>query len=371
MIRRVNIIFIMAVAFAFRASATPFFHVKCLANLYQALNIHLPDSLGSCLDNDTTWHYQGRPLRVCTNHLGDVSHIGYRLFDSKTIAEFRAPAILRFIERYALECHLMEKSNADQVDTKQFYVKFQEGNPSMLRDIDAASTLTYKEKEQRGFLVNIQSGRGPISLFIPADYQLLVGTDEVEQEKIFERDVQRLPSTVLPGDSFERKPHQRVSRHDSLLLVSEGFFLNEMIRSDVYYREADGKLNVQFDPSVPLRSISNLMLTGAFHRSIPLYLTVDQYGYTHQKLRITLQQLLRYFRSEGCTLYVGVKQSSPSMVKGTLFAVNKQLAYNHVVSFSCPTQVLTGSQVEIQGKAYVYIPLQNITEDLFIHPLKQ
>ena len=93
--RRFHIAWMMmaAAAFVFRMNAAPLFHTRCLETLSKSLQLELPDSMGENVDNDSTWHFSGKPLRVRTNMYGDVSHIGYKLFDSQWAAAYaRLPA---------------------------------------------------------------------------------------------------------------------------------------------------------------------------------------------------------------------------------------------------------------------------------------
>ena len=82
---RFHIAWIMmtAAAFTFKVDAAPSFYTRCLETLSKAMKLNLPDRMEADVDNDSTWHYAGKPLRVRTNTYGDVSHIGYKLFDSQ------------------------------------------------------------------------------------------------------------------------------------------------------------------------------------------------------------------------------------------------------------------------------------------------
>ena len=91
------------VAFACGAMAAPAYHTSCLERLARAIGLALPDTLSPGVDNDSTWSFRGRTLRIRTNSFGDVSHIGYKLFDTRWAATSTERPVLDFVERYALE----------------------------------------------------------------------------------------------------------------------------------------------------------------------------------------------------------------------------------------------------------------------------
>lgn len=108
------------------------------------------------------------------------------------------------------------------------------------------------------------------------------------------------------------------------------------------------------------------MLTGYSPKQIPLDLVVDRYGYRHEKLHVTLQQMLAYFRSEDCRVYIGIKEKTNNQLTGTLFVLNEKLGYNHVIPFTFPLSLLSGDiSAPLTAKVYAYIPLQNVTEKFF------
>lgn len=67
---------------------------------------------------------------------------------------------------------------------------------------------------------------------------------------------------------------------------------------------------------------------------------------------------------------MGIKSLSKEELSGTLFILNEDLAYNHVLSFKFPMCLLQGKDDAIAAKVYAYIPLQNVTEKYFTENLK-
>lgn len=361
----------MVAAFALEADAAPSFYTRCLERLSTALNLNLPDSLGVNVDNDSTWQFRGKTLRIRTNMLGDVSHIGYKLFDTQWAAGHAARPLLDFIERYALEQDVPRKDIDKEEEAARKRLTFIEGNASMIAQRTPEMGCVIDEVERRRYTVSWEKNNQKVCMVIPADYQLFLGTDAVELEHIFERDVQRMSAEPVEDEWQEMWKNATRSRADSVWIISKGCYLSNQIRSDLYLQGSETDMKLLLDSSKPLRSVSNVLLTGCFHRSIPMQLTIDKYGYLKSEIEVTLQQLLAYFRAENCMLYLGVKSRTNEKASVTLFAVNVKMAYNHTISLEFPFHILEGGEDKVKGKIYVYTPLQNITEKFFIENLKQ
>lgn len=354
--------------FTINVSAATSFHTRCLENLAKAIKIELPDSIGENVDNDSTWHFAGKQLRVRTNGYSDVSHIGYKLFDSHLIKDYNMQLLLDFIERYALTQDVMEEVDKLEAANKE-HITFLEGNVSLLNR-NPELPFTIHEKERRGYVVEWGSGKDKVCMQIPADYQLIVGADAVELENLFERDIQRIEPLLLPDTLPQAWKNSHISSTDTLLIASNGSYLTDMIRSDVYLHRVAGNVHILVDTLKPLQSVNNILLTGYFEQAIPLDLTIDKYGYTKTHLETTLQQLLFYCLQEHCQFYLGKKTYTEEMLTATLFAVNHKMAYNHMLSIQFPLSILHGKGGKMKGILYVYTPLQNITEKFFIHDIK-
>ena len=370
MIRRFELLLTMLVAYTAMVGATPSFYVQNLATIHQLLHLNLPSQLEPGVDNDTTWTYMNHPLRVCTNRYGDVSHIGYKLFHPDIVQSYPLRPVLDFIERYALEYDLTRQFAYKEIDENQFYVDFRQGNVSLLKHVKPEEPVSIQEEEHCGFVVNCGSGKHQIEVFIPYDYQLLVGTNAVELEQVIERDLERVPFRLI-GDELPTR-WEKATRYtaDDKACVSKGSFLNDLIRSDLYLDKKDNRYHVSTDTSNLVHYVGNLLLTGCAAQPLPLIVTLNKYGYTHTEVSITLQQYLDYCQAEGCELYVGFKQVTADSLSATLFAYHPKLKYNHMLSVEVPVALIERGEGSIRGKLYAYTPLQKISRELFINTQK-
>lgn len=367
MIKKLFIILVAVTGFVLATSAEPHFYTKLHQSIYQKLHLDLPDTLNN--NQNLVLDYQGKRIRVRTNGLGDVSHIGYKLFHDDVLGFYDSFVFFDFLERYFLELDLRldKRSPAERMDLDKVDCQ---GNVSLLGKITENTPFTLDFLERRRYKISWTIGKQTLSLTIPADCQLLLGADAIELEEIFKRDVCRIPAK-LPDYSQKKWTDTSVSADGGWMIANSGSYLSDEIRSDIYLQKKKGSYQVVTDPNKVIQSVKNILLTGASAKPLPMHLKIDQYGYKSSEIDITLQQFLEYCRKEECVLYVGIKKSGKDLVTATLFAVNNSLAYNHVLSVSFPLDILSGNTNQaIQAVLYAYIPLQNVTEKFFTGNIK-
>ena len=356
---------VAVVAFACRAMAAPAYHTSCQERLARAIGLALPDTLGPGVDNDSTWNFRGRTLRIRTNNFGDVSHIGYKLFDTRWAATSAERPVLDFVERYALEEDVLLPEDKAEFTSRKA-VAFRQGNATMLKSLTPETPVQIQAQERRAYQLDWGEGDGKVCLVIQADCQTIWGVNLLEQEAILKRDLLRT-SAALMGDSLpEAWRGCPVSQADTLAVADAGTFLSDLIRSRVFLcKDGQGMWRLLWNEALPRQTLNNLLLTGCAPWPVPLKLTWDKYGYAKEKMDLTLQQWVRYCENEGCRLYVGVKESKETGQEVTLFAVHFGLAYCHTLSLSVQDGWLRG-KASLAGTLYAFTPLQNIAEKFFI-----
>lgn len=367
--RRYHMI-LLWVAFTVAVNAAPSFQVPALERLAHNIELSLPDRLEPDADYDSLWSYRGRSLRVRTNAYGDVSHIGYKLFDKTWAATHNARPVLDFLERYALEEDVLKPEDKAEATSRKD-ITFLEGNATLLKTLTPTTSFTLKELERRVYLIEWGTGNAKVSLRISADCQTLLGANLIELEDMLERDLLRtnsiLPADILPY-TWRDYP---MSIADNVTVADGGTFLSDMIRARLYLRPDDTRpdtYRILTDSTFPNQAINNLLLTGCAKQIVFMHLTLNKYGNIRKSMVVSLQQFVRYCDITGCRLYLGIKERSDANVSATLFAVNFRLAYCHTLSLTVPYSVLQGDSV-VEGTLYAFTPLQNVTEKFFVNNL--
>ena len=350
---------ILALVAAVASCSAATFKTRRLQQIASAVGVEDMRIGKSC---DTLLTYRGRDLRIKSDITGNVSHIGYALFSESDAERLKVEALRDFVERYTLELELSldGRSAEERMDIDKVFIS--RGTWQMLRRLSSARLADVEEINRRMYRLTWMIGDKELRITIPADCQLIIGADALELESIVERDVPNFPADYTFNIQCD---DAKVSAAEGLKIVERGYYLNELIRADLYFVNKGGDMQLYCDKRNPSRSISNIMLTGQFAKPIPMKLTINKYGYKSSELNTTLQQFLAYCIEEGCTLYFGIKTSGDSRLTGTLFARNDALGYNHVMSVVFPTDIISGGNSKVASTLYAYIPLHNVTEKFF------
>ena len=69
-----------------------------------------------------------------------------------------------------------------------------------------------------------------------------------------------------------------------------------------------------------------------------------------------------FLHEKGCMLYTGLRKYDKSTIEGVAMAVNMELGYQHMLSFSFDKDLLKEpSKHQIKVKMYSYIPVHNVS----------
>ena len=350
---------------ALTAGAEISYSTKLLKRISESLELRISDNLTPNMSVDSVTTFKGKIVRFRTNGFGEVSHIGYKLFDEALVESFCPSVVFDFIERYALELDALSGKIDLAETTSRRNIEFKSGSASLFRNITPSASVSIKHEERKRFEVDITDKGLNISMIIPSDYQILSGANAIELEDIIVRNLLRSQNHLIPNTLPKEWENAENSYSENFIIANYGNYLSDKIRSEIYLYKKDEIKTLVIDSLKPTQSVKNILLTGCSDKIIPLDLTVDKYGNSKEYISISLQQMINCFRSEGCKLYLGIKDSSNEFVEATLFAVNHLLAYNHMVSIKFPVSIIKGSDDTVKGVLYAYTPLQNITDKFF------
>lgn len=342
-----------------------------LGRIASCLKIDTAAIRGNCLNIDAPVKHVDKTLRLRTNSHGDISHIGYRIFNDEIVAAYPDNRVFDFVERYALELRLKTDSRVKTAQERLALdeVSITQGCLEMLYNVTEETPLIvdYVPRRMYNFTWTID-GDKKLSMMFKADCHLITGTNAIELEQRFLHDVVRC-SRVTVDEAMQQWTNARITTSEDKRIMDTGTYLSEAINDKLYQYMHDDRWSLVRSSESAVRSICNIMLTGGCEMAtdLPLQLVVDKYGYKTDTLHITLGQLGKYLVDDHCHIYVGVKEADAENLHGTLFVVNEAMGYNHVIPFVCPFTIADGGVETIKARIYTYVPIQNVTEKFFDH----
>lgn len=314
------------------------------------------------LDKKEAFSYLGHPLNIRINKWNEIEHIGYRLF-SNTIRENNPSPIYDFLERYFLEIDLLkdiDKSIRLAID------KIQLSN----QDLGIIHTLNGTED----FKINMlnlkkyqvtwsKNGLNILTVTFDMDYQLLSGCNIIEAEKRLIKDLQR----YQPEEHKKSKPDfPHITSNNQFWQEEFGSYILEEIHHTLYYKNnKENGWKLVEDISHPIWSTFNLMLSADTDNNYELEITIDLYGYDNKKIIIPLKKWIGFCHSQGCKSYLGIKTHNEKTITGTVFIVNEEMGYNHMLTIELNKDIITNHNGKIQSRLYTYIPLHNVSDNYF------
>ncbi len=337
------------------------FATERLRDMAGAMQLSGLDTLSPASDYRSGYAYNGRPLHVVTNAWGEVSHIGYCLFDP-ALSLVQPSPVYHFVERYALELDLpSEYGRSLRLERDQVHVK---GDWGLLSRLDGSEEFVIDCRPYVKYrLCWTRDGKELLSMSFNMECQLLTGCNTKEQESNLLRDLKRtVPYDVaLP----ELQEGVELTVADDFYIRHGGNYMNDRTRNDLYFMRKGNGWKLMEDATHPSQSVVNVLLTGQTDLDPQVELTLDKYGHETETVQISWKQWVAFCRAEGCEFYFGVKDRTEDFVSGTVFATNDKMGYNHMVNVTFPLSLLKNGNGRLTGRLYAYIPLHNVSEKYF------
>lgn len=310
----------------------------------------------------TKYAYKSHPLTVRINAWGEVGHIGLKLFEEE-LKKDHPLHVYDFLERYLLERNLV-KGTQEEIRWGFDHVFFEVGGISDVLSLDGTETFRLTSQSLKSYQAEwVKENKVCLSMRFDMDYQLLSGCNTIELEKNYKRELAR-----YHADGKRQFSQEIVFPESGDYYVKEGnSFMIDVIRNDLYYQKVKKQWRLVSDCGKAFQSIANTMISRETEGDYELAVTLDMYGYEQACDTVRLYDWLTLCEEEGCTSYFGMKAKVDSAYIGTVFMVNEACGYLHLLSVRFPITTLKERKGLIEGRLFVYIPLHNVSEELFIN----
>lgn len=266
------------------------------------------------------------------------------------------PELYSFMERY-VQMLLSKGTSREQVQQMR-----EDGVRLRVRGIDFEnSTESFSAVYRRilqttTFTLTVDSlyfkaawGKGnsmdEVAFLFPKKYDLILGKDKKELTQGFLKELMA--------------EYPEVDTYPYPILYDSSFYWLESVRSG-WFPEAGKSNGYLFSLDRKEDSLLNLFSyadkMGKKHR---LHLTIRGYRYERTWL-YPLAELCAFMRSKNCVPYMGLETETNEACTGSVFYVNRDLMYQHLLYFRFPLKAFAEEDVLIEAVLTPYIPIHNI-----------
>lgn len=305
---------------------------------------------------------------------GVINHIGFDLFD-RTIMERHSTPLYYFIERYLLGLMLLENDMDIYTRLKMDRVRItseihldaplKRGLQKIISDDAFNSSICITSNGKEYTFSCFSQDKLLIQMAFPMRYELISGYTKLEAERGFYPDLLSFIGSDKEVDTMALSEYDLEAYNDSLYCTFQETYILEDMISTSYYKKSDNQYIPLFDSRHVAESLYNIF-NSTHNLNVIAEVTQSLYGENNKlSYEISINDLTRYLRSQGCHLYTGLKESHGNEVKLTVMAVNHEFGYQHLLICSTDKQVLSKPEAhKVKVKMYCHIPTHNITSIL-------
>ncbi|MBQ8673067.1 MAG: hypothetical protein IJ511_03305 [Bacteroides sp.] len=313
--------------------------------------------------------YKKQPLTVVVEK-GVVTHIGYTIFSTRQRTLLKSP-VYDFLERYTLAAALpMKREKTVEKQLAEDDIAFSEGTFATLNKLVGDTTLnvTIDNLNDKRYKVSWYKGEKlRCSVDFPIDYDLLHGTEMVENERRIAEGMKK----VVPGkvEPLQVKREQLFTTFQPNYYVMTGeSYYTDLLNTNRYYEKApDGQFQLIFNRKYPMESLANLLTTLELENGFEVKVRLKMYDFKEDNFSVSLAQFVNYFLQQGCTLYFGIISFEENTAVCQLVARNIEEGYCHTMKVTCDVEQLLDKKGSMTVRLNSYIPtsrIKNLFEEL-------
>ncbi len=330
------------------------------------------EKMATCLHLDTIsrwkagWHmqhsYGKRPLSIYVSPNGQIEHIGVQVFSAETKNELNLP-IYNFLERYYLATLLpLWKDKTVAMQIAEDGIEFSKGSFASFDGLNQNGlNISITNHGTKRYTVTwSRNDKVLCSISFPVDYQLLLGVNKNEAESRLPAMVRMTDYSVLP---LQRSPAPKrlVYMSKEKMYVEPGeSYMSEKITSRHYcVRKKTNEFHWLYTSEYPAESLAN-MVSGVMKNEKMLSIELRKYNYECETFAVHLDQWISFCQKEHCEPYFGVEELSQDSISASLFMVNNQLGYNHIMFMKMAKADVAKKGTVIRAHLHCYVPINNI-----------
>lgn len=303
----------------------------------------------------TAGTFNGLPVVAQYDNRHTVTHLGIKLF-SQEMRDAYASDVYDFLERYFLELFTWKKTDLIQ-KLEDDKVMFITGSMNSLRYIKEDTPFSIYRAEDKYYEVSWkkEDGEELLAMAFPINYELLLGMPQVEiANTMYDRIVSSptYKEVILPDSP--QCIDNNVYRTEPLR-----YYQLEDVNNSLYVRRNDDQFALVVDTAYINYSVTNVLQQPTFCNN-PISVEQSVYGFKKLNYTITISKWIDYCHGAGLNTYVAIEEEYDDAIKVLLVAENKDLGYNHLLSFIVPRDFIVKPNAEIKCQMSAFVPTHNV-----------
>lgn len=298
---------------------------------------------------------------------GHLTDMYFCLFSSEEDSKY-PQVVLRFLERYLLSLVLKENPSEQQDLLRQDFVKLYVSGHDYATDPSGLKLAVSRLFGISSFILQedsllfeakwLQENTEILRIRFPKQYDLILGKDKKELTALFIEDLSRFFGEKI--STIDDSNYTAYLWYENLFEKITGSYILPQVKSGSYIQKTAIGSILLFREDFPNESMLNLFTQAdAMDKNFTLDLAVKGYTY-YSQTKCPLSKFSSYMRNIGCQAYVGMETVEKEKLTGTVFFVNRQLMYEHMLYFEFPRHLFKQVTGEISVQLYPYIPIGNI-----------
>ena len=290
---------------------------------------------------------------------GRIDNIGYDIFSGMIRGDGSQRVLTDFLERYFLLLNYPPADHSVKHILRDDRFKFVYGSMATVATLHPGDGFGYSSDDKTYVATWTRNGQELLTVTFPMEYQLLMGVSKSEAEDGFEYELKHQQLTSRE----QKEPNVAAltpSAQPFYYTHEGGWYLKKNINASTYYcRKSDQRYQLVSDVSHPAETAANMMLSGDVSGDYQMDVTQILYGFKNKQFSVPLRQWIAHCEATGCTLYFGIESVDYNEVQASVFAVNEQEYYNHVLFVTIPLSVIDSRQGTVKARMHTYVPMHN------------
>lgn len=347
---------------------------RTYSSVLEKIVSRLSDEIPADIDKDTVIYCEkiiGTPIPVSLQFdmYGCLEHIGWHFLNDSDSSSICHNPIMHFLERISMEMLLADDMGKllSQYKLEDLYIYVdkvllhpqtsQICSDSVYNWLKGCNVIDIRNEGCVCYIDLVSKNGRSVSLNLKPSCELIYGMNKKERDQYMAFQLSHYGKEENIAPVAVIAPAGLHPLNDSISILDGGTYLIPEIKGDVYFRKCGEEFNVVFAESMPVESLTNILLYPMKEDNIDFNITHSTYSGT---IAYTVAgNVFQNYFSKGYEKYFGVSNIEENCIDGTLFIKDKFSNIAHIAIVSSTFEDVFENGV-INMVLYTNIPQQTL-----------